>query len=185
MSKTPEIPETFKNMAEVLRWLQADGYKIEKSKFYQDKKDGVIRADKGKLIPDAEVLAYIVRAGIHKSEEYKSDPAAVEEAANEKRGLEIENLKLKNRKEEFLFEKEMGKWMLKADADVRQVLLLTVIDTNFRQFIDTVMFDICNIVGGSVKNLNDAKDHAETEWDEMLNKLARTDSFSFEVEEDA
>lgn len=50
--------------------------------------------------------------------------------------------------------------------------------------MDNIMFDLVNIVGGNVKKLNDAKDYVENEWEIKLNKLARTDSFTFEIEED-
>lgn len=173
---------TFKSLMDVLRYLQDRDYQIEKTKLYQDKDERLIRVEKKKPIPESEVLAYIVRAGLQKISEVR--PEEVDRSTQEKRNKEIKNLDIKNKFDELRLEREMGKLIPRASAERRQAEMLMVMDTSFRELIDMELHDLCAMLCGDQKKLNDAKDHMEGKWDEMMNKLARTDSFVMLVEAD-
>ena len=159
---------------DVLRHLQAEGYKIEKTKLYQDKAEGLIKVKSRQPISETEVLAYIVRAELEKKE--GSNPVIDKDKA-EKRSLEIENFKIKNKKLHFEFEKDQEKYIKITEADLNQVNLLVVLDLNYRQLIEEIMPDICNLLTGKMTKVNDAKNLAEEKWTDMLHGLTRVDSY--------
>lgn len=178
----PQDERTFKSLMDVLRYLQDKDYQIEKTKLYQDKNERLIRVEKKTPIPESEVLAYIMRAGLQKKPEVR--PEEVDRSTQEKRFLDIEGQKIKNKKEQFAFEKEQKLWIRRGDAERRQAEMLMIVDTTYRRLVDTMMFEICGLLAGNTKNMNDAKDYAEAEWEKAMNKLARTDSFQFVAEDE-
>lgn len=179
---TPQGDRIFRSLMDVLRYLQDKDYQIEKSKLYQDKNERLIRVDKRQPIPESEVLAYIMRSGLQKKSEVR--PEEVDRSTQEKRALDIEGQKIKNKKDQFAFEKEQKLWIRRGDAERRQAEMLMIIDTTYRRLVDTMMYEICGLLAGNTKNMNDAKDYAEAEWETVMNKLARTDSFQFIAEDE-
>ncbi|MCW7755488.1 hypothetical protein OOT00_16050, partial [Desulfobotulus sp. H1] len=67
MEETPPERE-FKTLMDVLRFLQGEGFSIEKTKLYQDQKSGLIRYKKGQPITETEVLAYVTRVELEKTD---------------------------------------------------------------------------------------------------------------------
>ncbi len=173
MAKNSEIK--FKTLMDVLRHLQGSGYKIEKTKLYQDKAEGLIKVKSRQPISETEVLAYIVRAELEKIE--TSNPEVIDKDKAEKRSLEIENLRIKNKRIKFDFEKDQEKYIKITEADLNQVNLLVVLDLNFRQLIEEIMPDICNLLTGNMTKVNEAKNLSEEKWTDMLHALTRVDSY--------
>ncbi|MCP3923355.1 MAG: hypothetical protein GY714_12295 [Desulfobacterales bacterium] len=172
----------FKTLMDVLRHLQNAGYKIEKTKLYQDKAEGLIKVKKGKPISETEVLAYIVRAELEKIEE--SNPEAVDKDKAEKRTLEIENFRIKNKRLRFDFEKDQKKYIKITESNLNQVNLLVVLDLNFRQMVEEIMPDICSLLTGNMTKVNEAKNLAEEKWTDLLHDLTRVDSYTINCSEE-
>ena len=77
--KKPEIEPCFNNRNEVLKHLQALGYKVSKTKIYQDEKKGILRMNTDGKIPHSAVRAYVddprsgLGIGVYESDEKVKD----------------------------------------------------------------------------------------------------------------
>ena len=75
----PEIEPCFNNRNEVLKHLQALGYKVSKTKIYQDEKKGILRMNTDGKIPHSAVRAYVddprsgLGIGVYESDEKVKD----------------------------------------------------------------------------------------------------------------
>ena len=96
---------------------------------------------------------------------------------------EVEKLEEQIAKLRFERQKEQGKFVPKEDVDLKIVSTLTVLDAHFRRMLDMNMPEVCRLLGGENKRLNDARDFLDQNLDEMLNKLSNSDSFTLEMEE--
>jgi len=169
---------SFKNRRSVLLHLQDAGFKISRAQFYKDCKKGLIRTNPDSSVLESEVRAYATNLKrINGNIEDLNDIQAI------KSKKEVEKLEEQIAKLKFEREKDQGKYVPKEDVDRKIISTLTILDVSFRQIMDMNMSDICHILGGDVKKLNNAKDYVDDLLDEMMNKLARTDSFSIKITE--
>lgn len=168
----------FSSLREAVRHLQQAGYKISKSKISRDKGKNLIKVNKDGTVPETEVRAYA--ATLERTAGSIDD---LNDIHNRKTSKEIERLDEQIAKLRFEREKDQGRYVPKAEVDQKIISTLIILDVSFRQIMDMNMSDICHILGGDVKKLNSAKDYVDDLLDEMMNKLARTDSFSIKIEE--
>ncbi len=158
--------------------LQNAGYKISRAQFYKHCKKGFIRSN-----PDGSVLEAEIRAYAANLQRVNGDLGDLNDIQHLKSKREVERLEEQIAKLKFEREKDQGKYVPKAEVDQKIISTLIVLDVSFRQIMDMNMSDICHILKGDVKRLNNAKDYVDDRLDEMMNKLARTDSFSIKIEE--
>ncbi|NOX35319.1 MAG: hypothetical protein GXP56_16585 [Deltaproteobacteria bacterium] len=168
----------FPSLLAAMEHLDKAGYKISKSKIYRDKDKNFIKVNADGSIPEVEIRAY---AGTLERKIGKIDD--LNDIHNRKTSKEIERLDEQIAKLRFEREKDQGRYVPKAEVDQKIISTLIILDVSFRQIMDMNMSDICHILGGDVKKLNSAKDYVDDLLYEMMNKLARTDSFSIKIEE--
>ncbi len=168
----------FPSLREAVRHLQQAGYKVSKSKISRDKGKNLIKINSDGSVSETEVRAYAATL-----ERKGGSIDDLNDIHNRKTGKEIERLDEQIAKLKFEREKDQGKYVPKAEVDQKIISTLIVLDVSFRQIMDMNMTDICHILKGDVKKLNNAKDYVDDLLDEMMNKLARTDSFSIKIEE--
>jgi len=169
--------KSFDSLLAVVSHLESAGYKISKSKIYVDRDRGAIRVNPDGTVPETEVRAYAATL-----KRINADIQDLNDIHAVKAQREVERLDEQIKKMKFEMEREKGKYVERTEVDLRMVGLLTVMDTNVRQLLDMLMADVCHMLGGDVRKLNQAKDFLEGKMDEMLNQMTRTDAFSVRVE---
>ncbi len=174
---------TFPNRREVFLSIQDAGYILSQAKFYRDcskpgKEGGRIRVNADGTVNEAEVREYCKNL-----KRIEGDIDDLKDVQSTKGKMEVEKLQEQVAKLRFDREKDEGKYVLKEEVDLKIISTLTVLDIHFRQLIDMNMSEICRILGGDIKKMNDAKDCLDELIDEMMNKLAMADSFNFEIED--
>ena len=183
MSMMTEKADTvFPNLAVALTFLQDQGFDLKKSKLYKDRKDGLLRMEAdGRSVRESEVLSYAVKAQLKRRVDI--DAKALEEAADRKARAEIRKLEASARMTEFDLEVKQGKYILKEDAVRARIDQMAILEINFRQLVETRLPEWIALCGGSQKRLNDLRDMAALSVDDMMNALARSDTFSVVYEE--
>ena len=127
---------------------------------------------------ESEIHSYVVKAGLKKNT--GPDPEEMEEHAALK--LKAELRKIEEQTKSIIFDRSVkeGKYVLK-DAAVRErVDMLTVMEVHFRQIVDVNMVKWCQVLHGDQAKVNDAVDLAGADIDDMMNALARSDTFEIE-----
>ncbi|SDU38655.1 hypothetical protein [Desulfobacula phenolica] len=184
MSKNKNKPEdtsvlpSFPNRRAVLLHLKEAGFQVSRAKFYRDCEKGTIRVSPDGSVLESEVRVYAT--GLKRIEGNIEDLSDIQSIKGKK---EVEKLEEQIKKLRYEREKDQEKYVLKKEVDLKIISTLTVMDIHFRQLIDMNMTDICRIMGGDIKKMNDAKDFMEQLVDEMMNKIAIADTFSLEYED--
>ena len=178
MEETPPERE-FKTLMDVLRFLQGEGFSIEKTKLYQDQKSGLIRYKKGQPITETEVLAYVARVELEKTDGGSPITAArqLEKDNAAKRALALELMAQKREMVALQLAREKKKLVDRSEVDQMLVGLLQVLDTSAKQLMDRLMPDIARMVGGDGAKANLGRDLLRQEWDAMMHRLSRTEAF--------
>ena len=93
--------------------MQAEGYKIKKTKLYGDAKAGLLAVQPDKSVRKSDVSDYILRAEIEKPGD---GSGGVEKNYEEKHSLEMDKLRKTNEKLEWELARDQGKYLLKTDV---------------------------------------------------------------------
>ncbi|MDX9788903.1 MAG: hypothetical protein RBT11_19155 [Desulfobacterales bacterium] len=169
----------FPNIMAVVEYLQAEGYKIKKSKVYKDRDAGLIRVDPDGTITHSEASAYITRAGLEKL----SDRAAgqVDMLHARKTKVEIERLEAQTEKAKFEIEKERGKYLLKTDVKTEFALKLGAVESIFRGLLRTKATDYISIAGGNPQKAGVFLDMIYADLDDVLNQMCALEEFGIDL----
>jgi hypothetical protein len=162
----------FENLLAVMKHLQAQGYKIKKSKLYSDRKKKLIRVQ-----PDGSVFKKDADA-YAKTLPMLGDPlVGLEAAQKEKLELETERLKVQTEAARLELDFKKGKLILKSDAELEISSHLTVIETSIRNMHSSEAGPIIELVGGDPKKIPLLAEFLGRKLDETFNRLAETDQF--------
>ena len=167
------------NLLEAMRWLQNLGYKIKKSKIYEDKKKGKIYVwpDGRVYKADAELYArkHLI---LEKSPDLEdAETKDLEELQRKKLHAEVERLRRQIEKYTFEMAKEQNKYMLKADFHKEMARRLLVLEQNLTHFFRSQAPDLVFLVGGQPKKIPDFLDTIITKLHQELNDFASTERY--------
>jgi len=165
-----------KNIPEMVEYLQDAGYRIKKSKVYQDSKKGLFRKNEDGSIPISEVLSYAVKAGLK-----TAAPGPDRETAKyhaKKLREEIKGLQLKNEKLEQEVFKNRGELISRDDAETERAVNLATFDAAVRHMVRTRSPDWMVQAGKDPAKLRQL---IEEDLDLMSNELAKQKEIMIEL----
>ncbi|MGE4519532.1 MAG: hypothetical protein AB7E04_08505 [Desulfobacteraceae bacterium] len=171
-----DFPDKFKNIKAVLDFLKTNGFKIEKSKIYEDAKEGLLRVQKNKSVMGIDVKLY---SGTLKRDG-SADPEPAELTA-EKLKKESLKLDLQNEKLQFELDKEKGKYLPRSDFERELAARAAVLDSGIRHSLSLKVQDIIALVGGQLSKAPDLIDYIDKIIDESMNIYATTQTFQIMV----
>lgn len=137
--------EKFPNRARALAYLQRQGYKLAKSKFYADCQAGLVILEMDGSILMTSIERYIALTGLRKPAEDTVKSAAL---ADQKHRELIRNLKLKNKKLEHDFAIQQRKFVLKSEAESQLVRTLLAFFAYLRSRFLTDAGELISKTGG-------------------------------------
>jgi hypothetical protein len=113
----------FKNRAQALLHLQEKGYKVQKTKFYNDVKSGLCHMNPDGRISEGALNRYVQHpgSGLIQNDAVEDQDGDLKELIRREKELSVENLEIKKKREQFNMEKEMGLWILHSDVDMELV----------------------------------------------------------------
>jgi len=165
------MTEKHKNITSVVNWLVDQGYKIKKSKVYEDARTGLLRVQSDKSILHADLRLY---AGTLKKE---ASPEDMADNAAKKLGLEVEKLEPGNEKATFDMDKEKGLYLPKKDFERELAARAAVLDASLRHMFQANALEWIAAVGGNPLKIADLLLLANQSLDKTLNEYATTDTF--------
>jgi len=164
----------FDNIMAAVKHLQAEGYKVKKSKVYNDKKKGLLFAQPDGRIRESDLLAYIARAGLTRLTDADGNLDGLHAEKSQK---EIEKLTAQVAKLQFDLDKDRAKYMLRADFSAEMAARAVVLEANFKNFLRTHLLDVIQITNGKPSKTQAALDFMLARLDEFLNEYANTETF--------
>jgi hypothetical protein len=158
---------------EVLRALEADGYKISKSTLYRDIKAGKLRREADGQILDIAVQAYVARLE-------RVDGGGETVGADQQRKLqeEIKSLQLRNRAAEHDLQVKQGKFFPKADFEMELAGRAAVLDAGLKHFFQTGAAEIITLVGGDRSKIPDLIEMLTAALDQLMSAYADVERFT-------
>lgn len=160
--------QTFRNKKAALEWLQDQGFKVSIGTFYTACKRGLCVVNEDGTVAEAYALHYALthlkRIGTPEGGQSPLQAKKVD--------LEIENLKLKNKRAQFELEKESGKYQLTKDVLRDRLGLINYYDQLITNTIRTRMSDWLGLAHGDQKRLADVIHVAIDNWLDDLDTLS-------------
>ena len=174
------VPEDsrFKTLLEVVGYLKGKGYKIAKSKIYQDRKNNQIRvqADGSVLKRDADAYS--------KTLQLLGDPLKGLEASQLKKSeLEMARLEKQNQLLDYEIGVKEGLYVSRPEAEMAAASNITVIEANIKNMHVSHALGWIDLVGGDHNRVGDLIEAMENKLNEMFNQLAKTGQFHVVFEE--
>jgi len=175
--------EVFDNRLAVLAYLKGHGYKLAKSKIYNDAKAGLLRLQPDGSVLDSDVKRYIRLANVKKVTETNAQSRAVEISlkTKEKELEKVSEQVAKLRREREVLE---GGWFSKDDFFMELAARAAVLDSGMRHAIHTRLAEYVRVVDGDPDKAYLLLEKMMTHWDELLNQYATMDSFQVVFEEE-
>lgn len=162
----------FANISEAVTFLQSQGYKIKKTKAYEDAKKGLLIVQTDRSVLENDALAYAVRAGLDKT---AKKPAVDDQVYAERAAQELELLKVRKEKLQFEHEKEMGLYLLKGDVQAELAMKLGAIEAGVQNMIAVNLVEWIESVGGNTAVVNDLQETIFSELDRLMNEFCSFD----------
>lgn len=178
--------KVYKNRLAVLEHLQDLGYKVGKTKIYQDADAGLLR-----LQPDGSVLQSAVEAYLHHPAArlvrpaQAADEAEAEEMGREKISEELKHLRLKNEKLQFDFDKDRGRYLPRDEFELELAGRAAVLDSGLKHRFSSRAAQWIATVAGNQEKRAELVALLHGALDEALTDFATTDTFQVMIIEDA
>lgn len=175
----------FKIPSEVLYYLQDEGWKVKKSKFYEDINK------KAKLQPDASgnftLKAVLGYAKTHLPRKDTLQKVKAEELQRKKAAKELEKLDEEIKEKRLKRKIAEGKYILKEEVYFELAARAAVLETDFKGMIQMRGPEFVGLVHGDEKKTGDLIREMMAEVDRVLNGFATTKGFQvvFEDTKDA
>jgi len=165
--------EVFGNRVKALRWLQGQGYKIKKSKFYADCKVGLCKMAADGSVAEDELNRYVKRAGLMQPAAIDGGPANdVLSRKNEKEIERLEEQINKLRREREIIE---GRFVERDLVEMELAGKCAVLEAGIRHLFHVRLVDW--IEAKEAQGLPAAVDLAQQDLNAQFNEFASLDGF--------
>lgn len=133
----------FKSRMEALKWLQEEGYKIKKSKFYKDADIGMPAVQTDGSVLAADIKAYAATLNKVKNKSGELDPDFKSKTKKENRKLDLQNQKY-----EFELARDMGKYNRKIDTRTEFAVKIGALEAGLQHWAAVNAVDWIHATGG-------------------------------------
>lgn len=172
--------EVFATRTEALKWLQAKGYAIRKTKLYSDARKGLLRLQKDKSVLKKDLEKYA------KTLVFDGDPMEQAHLAR-KRKLELENARLEKKNEilELELQEKKKLYISRTDAELARAAVLSVYEAVMKNMVALSAGKWVKAVSGDARRVGDLIAQVLDDMAEASNRLADMSDFEvvFDLEE--
>lgn len=169
-----------KNILSACSALQADGWKIKKTKMYQDAKSGLLRVQPDGSVLRADLDSYVLRAGLERTAEADTG-GKIERGQAEKLRLENDKLRAQVEKLTWELDRDRGRYLLKDDVRTECALKIAALEAGLKHWMRTGAADLVYAVGGDAAKARVLINLYEARVDELLDEMGRLEELGVEV----
>lgn len=176
-----ETEIAFHNLSAVLKFLQDQGWKVTKPSLYRHHKEGKFRPDPDGSYKQRTVIKY-AKAFLKLTATGKRQQDTTDDLQREKLQEELKNLKLKNIRDKFNYEKDQGHYIPKAQMDIEIASIIGVLVSGFKYLITSNAAAWIALSGGDHKKTGEVITKAIDDVDEFTNTIANTAEYEVVIE---
>lgn len=162
-------PKVFKNLMAVLSYLKGCGFKLQKTKLYNDHTNGLLRVQADGTVYLADVKGYAQNLS-----KFTGKFATPEERTTVKLEAEINKLHEQVKALQWTREKDSGKYMLRGDFAREMASRAIVLDVGIRQAMRINAAKLIAAVGGNAELEDALLNEFDIILDEQMNSYAST-----------
>jgi len=175
-----EKEPVFENRIEVLKYLNRQGYAIQKSKLYADCKAGLLRLQADKTVLESDIKAYIRKAGLEKPAETIGANQG-DQLVTDRREAELERLQQQIIEYKYKNEILEGKYILKTEAEVVFAIKIGVFESSLKQLFSIRGIDYVRGVNGDLQKIKTMTEMFHADLDALLHEMGNIDELSIEI----
>lgn len=180
--KITDQPEAvLDNIAAVLKYLQGEGWKITKSTLHRHRKEGrVLPGQDGKFTraaADKYALYHLKKAATGKKVSQAQD-----ELQQRKLQQELKNLELKNRREQFAYEREQGLYIPRDQVETELATRAGILVAGLKHWVQSRAADWIAAMGGDIKRVGELINMMNRDVDEHINTYAASREYEVIIE---
>lgn len=176
--QAPEFTDT-KNAAAVLRYLHGNGWKVEKTQFYQHVKQGKLTRNDQGLFTRRTVLRY-AKDWVPRTDTGKTIGAEQEDLNRTKLQEEIKRIRVQQERDNFKFDIERGKYLPRADVEQELAGRAVALDAGYNHMVYSRVQEFIATVNGDPGKAPQLIESLLTARDDWFNQYAS--DMEFEVE---
>lgn len=169
------LDPAFPSRKEALLWLQGQGYKIKKSKFYLDARKGLLRFQADGSVRRADLKNYIVEAEILRETDESGN---LTEDMTRKIRLENEIKEKTIRKMDFEHDLATGLYLLRSDVETELAIKIGAFEAGMKNVVRIKAPDLIAAVGGDVGMAGVFAKMMSGYVDELLDEFGKLDELT-------
>jgi len=170
----------FDNRLEVLKYLQRLGYKVGKSKLYQDCKAGLLRLQSDGSVLESDVKAYVAKAGLVKPDQMAYEIESVD-LMRKKQKREVEKLTAQVEEMEIkvgiLKSNLLDRDQVETEQSIKAGALMAGISHVFRNFAR----DAIQLVEGDLKHVQATVNFWTAKVEGLFDEFARMEEIEVQI----
>lgn len=169
----------FEKISDVVKYLKDEGYKVGKSKVYQDAKAGFLTGDDTLGYTLEAVLAYAHTQMLEKVSTGKS--TKIDRLTEVRLEKEVEKLTEQVKKLQFELSRDQGKYLLKEDVRTELAQRIAAFEAAFKHLVRTSAAEWVEMVAGDQSMTDRMAARIYGDIDAMLNEMAVIDELDLVV----
>ncbi len=169
-----------KNAAGVLRFLQTNGWKVEKTQFYQHVKQGKLARNDQGLFTRRVVLRY-AKDWVPRNDTGKTIGEEQEDLNRTKLQEEIKRIRVQQERDNFKFDVERGKYLPRADVEQELAGRAVALDAGYNHMVYSRVQEFISIVGGDPSRASLLIESLLAARDDWFNQYAAPMDFEVEL----
>lgn len=163
---------SFKSLLQVYQHLKNAGFKVGKSKLYEDAKKGSIRTN-----PDGSVLETEVRAYAGTLARVEGDIQDLNDVHNRKAAKDVELTEIKIERARFEFDRDKGLYIERALFEAELAARAAIFETGLKHYFSSKIQELVALVGGKPEKSPEFMQRINAAVDEELSRYATTKNF--------
>lgn len=171
----------YENRNAVAQYLKEQGYKIGKTKLYEDAAKGMLRVQADGSILKSDVDLYI-KAYLQGKKIGGDDDG--DELARRKLEMEVKRLENQVREQNLEYEKSTGKLIERDQVELELASRAAIFSASFKALVNSSAADWVFLAGGQPEKIKDFRDAIHDAFDDMLNEYAQVKTFQVLFEDE-
>ena len=165
------IGETFDNLLTVLKWLQDNGWKAARQSLYRHQ-------SQGKLLPNSDgkytlrAVKKYAKTFLKQTSTGKRVQENTDDLQRQKLEQELKNLKLKNERETFNFQKDKGLYVPREQLEIELATRAGIFLAGLKHWIQSKAADWIDAVSGDTRKVGGLIHQMTSDLDDHINQYA-------------
>lgn len=174
--------DNFANIAAVFKYLEENGWQVSDKSLYRhiNKERKLLRQPDGtfaRKAVDIYAAAYLKQTATGKKKQ-----EAIDDLQRQKLDEELKNIRIKNKRDQFNFDKDQGIYVPKEQLEIELATRAGIFLAGLKHWIQSNAADWIDLTGGDTKKVGELINKMTGDIDEHINHYAGSTEFEVVIE---